>query len=66
MKLWLILGALLGLMVTFPAFGAAVLGFLGALLVGAASQPAVWAFVAGVLAWPRITRRATRILRSMP
>jgi hypothetical protein len=55
-KLWITLGILLGLMVVYPALGTAVLGFLGALLVAAASQPTVWAFIAGLLAWPRIAR----------
>lgn len=66
MKLWFLLGALLGLLVAVPALGAAVLGFLGTLAVAAAAQPAVWAFAAGLLAYPHITRRTTRILRSLP
>lgn len=46
-------GAVLGLLVSYPALLAVVL----AVVAAAVSQPAVLAFAAGVLLWPRITRR---------
>lgn len=46
-------GALLGLLVAYPALLAVVLTVVAAVV----SQPAVLAFAAGVLLWPRITRR---------
>ncbi len=49
----LIFGAVLGLLVAYPALLAIVL----AVVAAAVSQPAVLAFAAGVLLWPRITRR---------
>lgn len=49
----LIFGAVLGLLVAYPALLAIVLAVVAAL----ASQPAVLAFAAGVLLWPRIARR---------
>lgn len=49
----LIFGALLGLLVAYPTLLSVVL----AVAVAAASQPVVLAFAAGVIAWPRITRR---------
>lgn len=48
----ILFGALLGLLVAYPALLAVVLGIVAA----AVSQPAVLAFAAGVLLWPRITR----------
>lgn len=49
----IIFGALLGLLVAYPALLAVVLAVTAAAL----SQPAVLAFAAGILLWPRITRR---------
>lgn len=49
----ILFGALLGLLVAYPALGALVLAVVAALV----SQPAVLAFAAGVWLWPRITRR---------
>lgn len=49
----LIFGAVLGLLVAYPALLAVVLAVVAAVV----SQPAVLAFAAGVLIWPRITRR---------
>lgn len=46
-------GAVLGLLVAYPALLALVLGVVAAVV----AQPAVLAFAAGVLLWPRITRR---------
>ncbi|WP_198539308.1 hypothetical protein [Streptomyces graminilatus] len=46
-------GAVLGLLVAYPALLAIVLAAVAA----AVAQPAVLAFAAGVLLWPRITRR---------
>lgn len=46
-------GALLGLLVAYPTLLAVVLAVLAAVV----SQPPVLAFAAGVLLWPRITRR---------
>lgn len=46
-------GAALGLLVAYPALLAIVLTAVAA----AVAQPAVLAFAAGVLLWPRITRR---------
>lgn len=64
---WILLGGLLAvLLLLFPAALAVLLGALGTAAVAAASSPAVWAFAAGLYAWPRVTRRASRILRSMP
>lgn len=50
---WLLLGALLGLLIAFPACLAAVLGIASWLAV----QPVVLAFVLGVLARPALARR---------
>lgn len=61
-----LLGALLAVFAQFPALLAVVLGVLGTVAVAVAAQPAVWAFAAGLLAWPRLARRASRILRSLP
>jgi hypothetical protein len=49
----IIFGALLGLLVAYPSLASVALAVAAAV----ASQPAVLAFVAGVIAWPRITRR---------
>ena len=46
-------GAILGLLVAYPALLALVLTAVAAIV----AQPAVLAFAAGVLLWPRITRR---------
>ncbi|MDX3559051.1 hypothetical protein PV729_46670 [Streptomyces europaeiscabiei] len=49
----IVFGALLGLLVACPPLASVVL----AVAVAVASQPVVLAFAAGVIAWPRITRR---------
>lgn len=49
----ILFGALLGILVACPALLAIVLTVTAAIV----SQPAVLAFTAGVLLWPRITRR---------
>lgn len=49
----ILFGAVLGLLVAYPALLAVVLAIVAAVV----SQPAVLAFAAGVLLWPRITRR---------
>ena len=49
----IIFGALLGLLVAYPNLLSSVLTVAAAV----ASQPVVLAFAAGVIAWPRITRR---------
>lgn len=49
-----VFGALLGLLVAYPSLLAIVL----AVVAAAAAQPAVLAFAAGILLWPRITRHA--------
>lgn len=46
-------GALLGLLVASPSLLSVVLAVVAAIV----SQPVVLAFAAGVIAWPRITRR---------
>ena len=46
-------GALLGLLVAYPSLLSVVLAVAAAVV----SQPVVLAFAAGVIAWPRITRR---------
>jgi hypothetical protein len=48
----LIFGAVLGLLVAYPSLLAVVL----AVVAAAVSEPAVLAFAAGFLLWPRITR----------
>lgn len=48
----IIFGAVLGLLVAYPALLALVLAVVAALV----SQPAVLAFAAGVLAWPYLAR----------
>ncbi len=48
----IIFGAALALLVAYPALLAVVLAVVAAVV----SQPAVLAFAAGVLLWPRITR----------
>jgi O-antigen/teichoic acid export membrane protein len=55
----LIFGAVLGLLVAYPALLAIVLAVVATLV----SQPAVLAFAVGVLLWPRIARRARRWAR---
>ncbi|MFJ8109967.1 hypothetical protein [Streptomyces sp. NPDC096132] len=45
----IVFGVVLGLLVAYPA--------LLSLLLGVVAQPPVLAFAAGVLLWPRITRR---------
>jgi hypothetical protein len=49
----IIFGAVLGLLVAYPALLAVIL----AVVAAAVSQPAVLAFAAGVILWPRISRR---------
>lgn len=49
----ILFGAVLGLLVAYPALLAIVLAVVAAIV----SQPAVLAFAAGVLLWPRISRR---------
>ncbi|WP_162934339.1 hypothetical protein [Streptomyces scabiei] len=49
----LIFGAVLGLLVAYPSLLSVVL----AVAAAAVSQPVVLAVGAGVIAWPRITRR---------
>lgn len=46
-------GAVLGLLVAYPALLALVLAVVATVV----AQPAVLAFAAGVLVWPRIARR---------
>lgn len=48
----ILFGALLGLLVAYPALLAVVLAAVAA----AVSNPAVLAFAAGLWLWPRITR----------
>ena len=52
-------GALLGLLVAYPALLAVVLAVVATVV----SQPAVLAFAAGVILWPRIARRTRRWAR---
>lgn len=52
----LIFGAVLGLLVAYPALLAVVL----AVAAWTIAQPAVLAFAAGVVLWPRINRRIRR------
>jgi len=49
----LVFGAVLGLLVAYPGLLAVVLAVVAAVV----SQPAVLAVAAGILWWPRITRR---------
>lgn len=49
----LVFGAALGLLVAYPALLAPLLTAVAAIV----AQPAVLAFAAGTLLWPRITRR---------
>lgn len=60
MKLWFVLGALLALLVTYPALAAALLGAVGTLAVTAATKPPVLAFLAGLAVGPRLARRWAR------
>ncbi|MGW3410268.1 hypothetical protein [Streptomyces sp. NPDC000888] len=55
----LLFGALLGLLVAYPALLAIVLAVAAALV----SQPAVLALAAGIWLWPRITARVRRRAR---
>jgi hypothetical protein len=48
----LVFGAVLGLLVAYPALLAVVLAVVAAVV----AEPAVLAFAAGIWAWPRITR----------
>lgn len=52
----LIFGALLGLLVAYPALLAIALAVVAAVV----SQPAVLAFAVGIWAWPHLARRARR------
>jgi hypothetical protein len=52
----ILFGAILGMLVAYPALLALVLTVVAA----AVAQPAVLAFAAGVLLWPRITRHLRR------
>ncbi|WP_329474027.1 hypothetical protein OIE75_20345 [Streptomyces sp. NBC_01723] len=52
----IIFGALLGLLVAFPALGAILLAIAGTAAVAAASYPPLLAAALGVWAWPRISR----------
>lgn len=49
----ILFGAVLGLLVAYPALLALVLGAVAVLV----AQPVVLAFAVGVLLWPRLTRR---------
>ncbi|MGM9380320.1 hypothetical protein [Streptomyces antibioticus] len=55
----LLLGALLGLLAAYPPLLSLVLTAVAAI----ASQPPVIAVAAGILLWPRITRRIKRWAR---
>ncbi|MEU6344466.1 hypothetical protein ABZ883_26360 [Streptomyces sp. NPDC046977] len=60
----ILLGALLGLLwLLAPGVLAAALGLVAAVLVAAAAQPAVWAFLAGLAAYPRLARATRRWTR---
>jgi hypothetical protein len=59
-KKWIATLALAALVLHFPATVAAALGLAGTIAVTAAAQPTVWAFAAGLLAYPRIARRWAR------
>ncbi|MFJ4987915.1 hypothetical protein ACIP9H_29440 [Streptomyces sp. NPDC088732] len=60
----LLLGAVLALLwLLTPGVLAAALGLVAAVLVGAAGQPAVWAFIAGLAAYPRLARATRRWTR---
>lgn len=48
----ILFGAILGLLVAYPALAAVVLAVVAAVV----SEPAVIAFAAGVALWPHITR----------
>lgn len=48
----LVFGAVLGLLVAYPALLAVVLAVVAAVV----AEPAVLAFAAGIWAWPRIAR----------
>lgn len=48
----IVFGAVLGLLVTYPA----LLAFVLAAVAAVVSQPPVLAFAAGVILWPRIAR----------
>lgn len=63
MKLWLTAAALVATLLFFPALATALLGIVGTIAVWAAAQPTVWAFAAGILAYPRITDRTRRWTR---
>lgn len=52
-RIRILFGAVLGILVACPPLLAAVLAVTAAAL----SQPAVLAFTAGILLWPRINRR---------
>jgi hypothetical protein len=59
-----LLGAVLALLVLrAPGLLAAVLGLVAAVLVAAAGQPVVWAFAAGLAAYPRLAPAARRSAR---
>lgn len=56
----IIFGALLGLLVAFPALGAILLAIVGTAAVAAATYPPLLAAAAGIWAWPRIARTVRR------
>jgi succinate dehydrogenase/fumarate reductase flavoprotein subunit len=55
-----VLGLLLAVCVLFPHLFALAAAPLGSTALRLAVQPLVWAFVAGLVARPRIARRLTR------
>ncbi|MFD4527834.1 hypothetical protein ACFWP7_28670 [Streptomyces sp. NPDC058470] len=55
----ILFGAILGLLVAYPALLAFVLAVV-AVVAAIVSQPVVLAFAAGVLLWPRIARTVRR------
>jgi hypothetical protein len=55
----LIFGAICGLLIAYPALLSIGIAIVGALV----SQPAVLAFAAGVILWPRLACRVRRWAR---
>lgn len=60
MKLPLILGALIAVLVLYPALASVLLAVLGTAAVTLATKPAVLSFTAGLLVGPRLARRWAR------
>jgi hypothetical protein len=59
----IVFGAVLGLLVAYQALASVVMAVAVTLVAAVVSQPPVLAVVAGVVLWPRVSRRMRRWAR---